>query len=144
VEFRIVGYKTEGYDLMLALRTKVLREPLGLSFSEEDLQKEAPDTFCVCSQDDNIIACCVLTRQSDTLVKLRQMAVDWAFRGKGIGELMLNFAEVTAKDSGYSEIVLHARKEAVGFYSQYGYEVSGDYFTEVGIPHLKMKKHLIY
>jgi len=39
-------------------------------------------------------------------------------------------------------MVMHARKTALGFYEKLGYNVVGDEFTEVTIPHFVMEKNL--
>jgi hypothetical protein len=43
---------------------------------------------------------------------------------------------------GYFRIYLHARGYAVDFYLQQGYEVFGEDFEEVGIPHKHVQKYL--
>jgi predicted GNAT family N-acyltransferase len=37
---------------------------------------------------------------------------------------------------------MHARNTALGFYLKCGYELKEKEFTEVGIPHRYMEKHL--
>jgi len=39
-------------------------------------------------------------------------------------------------------MVLHAREAAIPFYLRLGYELEGEPFTEVGIPHRRMVKLL--
>lgn len=39
-------------------------------------------------------------------------------------------------------IETHAREYAADFYLKLGYEITGDRFTEVGIPHRFMEKRL--
>jgi hypothetical protein len=38
--------------------------------------------------------------------------------------------------------MMHARKTAVGFYEKQGYEILGDEFLEVSVPHYEMRKKL--
>jgi len=138
----IIAYQSPEYDEMLALRYKKLRAPLGLNFSEEDLQREKDDIFIACSENGQIIGCCILVRLSAETLKLRQMAVDNHWQGKQVGTNIMAFAEQYAIDNGYSEICLHARKTASEFYVKCGYTGSGEEFTEVGIPHVFMQKRL--
>ena len=70
------------------------------------------------------------------------MAVLNNLQGKGIGRALMMFAENIARDRGFRKISMHARKTAVGFYEKLGYEVEGDEFLEVTIPHHIMKKGL--
>ena len=138
----IIAYNSPEYHEMLALRYKILRAPLGLNFSEEDLQQEKDDIFIACRENGNIIGCCILTRLTDKAIKLRQMAVDNHLQGKNIGRNVLLFAEQYAAKHGYATMKLNARKTAVGFYAKYGFMVSGDEFLEIGIPHFLMIKSL--
>lgn len=139
---QIITYGSPEYDEMLALRTKILREPLGLTFSREDLEKDKDDFLLAIRSSDNknIVACCILTPVNNRTGKLRQMAVDSTVQKSGLGTAMLAFAEYVAKKEGFEKITLHARKVALGFYEKYDYKTVGDEFTEVGIPHYEMEK----
>ena len=139
----IIAYHSPEYHEMLALRYKILREPWGLNFSEEDLQEEKDDVFIAYSDNESITGCCILTRISGEMLKLRQMAVDTPHQGKNVGTKIVAFVEQYAAEHGYSTIRLHARKTAVEFYTKCGYVVSGEEFTEIGIPHFLMEKYLI-
>jgi len=139
---KIIAYQSPDYHEMLALRYKILREPWGLNFSEEDLQRETDDIFIVYRENERIAGCCILTRISAEVVKLRQMAVDTPCQGKNIGKKIVAFAEQYTAEHGYSIIKLHARKTASGFYAKCGYTVSGEEFLELGIPHFLMEKNL--
>jgi len=138
----VITYHSPEYHEMLALRYKILREPLGLNFSEEDLQREKDDIFIACSENERIIGCCILTRLSSETVKLRQMAVDYHDQGKNIGTKIVRFAEQYAVEHGYTTIKLNARKTVSSFYAKCGYAIFGDEFLEIGIPHFLMYKKL--
>lgn len=142
IQTRIIKYGTADYDKMVALRYKILRAPLELTFSAEYLEKEKEDILCVCENEGQIVGCCILTPIDKTVVQLRQMAVDDSVQKKGIGARLLLFAEESAKENGFDKIVLHARKVAIGFYLKYNYDIVGDEFEEVGIPHFEMQKIL--
>ena len=142
MENSIIKYNSSEYHEMLALRYKILREPLGLTFSEHDLQREKDDIFIACSENGRIIGCCILTHISDEAVKLRQMAVDNVWQGKNAGTKIVLFAEQYAVEHGYATIQLHARKTAAAFYAKCGYAISGNEFLEIGILHFFMEKFL--
>lgn len=141
---RIIEYKSAEYDEMVTLRHRILREPLGMVFSEDDLEKDKEDLLLALfmPRTDEMIACCILTPIDNNTVKLRQMAVDNTIQKSGMGTAMLSFAEYVATKEGFEKIVLNARKVAAGFYEKYDYIIYGDEFTEVGIPHYKMEKQL--
>ena len=127
---------------MVNLRNEILRKPLGLSFTHEELAKEKEDILIGAFDEDEMLACCMLTKADNKCLRLRQMAVQNNLQGKGIGASMMNFAEILARDKGYKKLIMHARETVVGFYEKLGYKVVGDKFTEVTIPHFVMEKKL--
>jgi predicted GNAT family N-acyltransferase len=140
---KIIDHGSKEYKQMVDLRYDILRKPLGLSFTPEELEREKEDILIGAFDDERILACCLLTKMEDGSIKLRQMAVQNSQQGKGIGATMMNFAENVARDRGYRIMAMHARKTATGFYEKLGYVVAGDEFEEVTIPHYVMQKKLI-
>jgi predicted GNAT family N-acyltransferase len=140
---KIIDHGSTEYQKMVDLRLEILRKPLGLKFSQEELEREKDDILIGAFDEDKLLACCLLTKIDSTTCKLRQMAVQNSQQGKGIGATMMNFAENVARDRGYKVMAMHARKTAVGFYEKLGYKVTGDEFMEVTIPHFVMHKKLI-
>ncbi len=139
---KIIDHGSPEYRQMVDLRMEILRKPLGLNFSPEDLEKEKEDILIGAFDEDRILACCLLTREGDGLCRLRQMAVVNNQQGKGIGATLMNFAEIVARDKGYNIMCMHARKSAAGFYEKLGYLITSDEFQEVTIPHVVMQKNL--
>ena len=139
---KIIDYGTEEYQQMLRLRDEILRKPLGLNFSEAELEKEKQNIHMAALEDDRMLGCCMLVEEDPETVRLRQMAVVNDVQGKGIGRALMQFAENLARDSGYKKITMHARKNAVGFYEKMGYRMKGKEFEEITIPHYVMEKEL--
>jgi GNAT superfamily N-acetyltransferase len=139
---KIIDYGTEEYQQMLKLRDTVLRKPLGLTFSADELEKEKNNLLIAAYDDRQMLGCCMLVEEDPETVRLRQMAVIKDLQGKGIGKALMTFAENLARDRGYSRITMHARKNATGFYEKLGYRVKGDEFQELAIPHYLMEKLL--
>jgi predicted GNAT family N-acyltransferase len=137
-----IDHGTKEYHQMVQLRNEVLRQPLGLSFSQDELAQEKDEILIGAFEDDKMLACCMLTKAENKCLRLRQMAVQNNLQGKGIGASMLNFAETLSRDKGYKKLIMHARETAVGFYEKLGYKVVGNKFTEVTIPHFVMEKRL--
>ena len=137
-----IDHNTDDYKLMVALRDEILRRPLGLSFTQEELDREKDDVLLAAFEDDIMLGCCLLTQANMDTVRLRQMAVRNNLQGKGIGQAIINFAELVAKAKGYKKICMHARDTAIGFYERCGYSIVGDQFIEVSVPHHEMQKFL--
>lgn len=143
---RIVDYLTEDHKKTIHLRNQVLREPLGIKFTEQDLADEANAihlAYFIDKEDEEyLVGSCFLTPYNDKTLKLRQMAVHPSSQGQGIGHKLITFAEQIAKEKGYTYLYLHAREEALGFYKKQNYKQESDVFEEVGIPHYEMIKEL--
>jgi len=139
---KIIDHGTPEYRQMVKLRDDILRKPLGLGFTAEELEKEKDNMLIAAFEDDEILGCCMLVEAAPDTVRLRQMAVLNDLQGKGIGRALMNFAENIARDRGYKTLIMNARKNATGFYEKMGYKIAGDEFTEVTIPHYLMEKKL--
>lgn len=131
------------YDEAVALRHLVLRQPLGLEYTPEQLAAEY-DQIHLAGFDATgaLIAYLNLTPVDTQTVKMRQVAVTPALQGKGIGTQLVNASEALAIDRGFGTMILHARETAVPFYLRLGYSTVGGRFEEVTIPHFKMEKAL--
>ncbi|MES2892074.1 MAG: GNAT family N-acetyltransferase [Bacteroidota bacterium] len=138
-----IDHSSKEYDQMVTLRFEIMRKPLGLTFSPEELAKEKDDILIASFDDDEILGCCILSDMKNGCVRLRQMAVQKNMQGKGIGESMMMFAETLARDKGFKTMTMHARDTAIGFYEKFGYKVKGAEFTEINIPHHIMEKRLL-
>ena len=139
---KIIDHGTAEYEQMVKLRDDILRKPLGLSFTKEELEREKNNLHIVAYEDERMLGCCMLIEQDPQTVRLRQMAVMNDLQGKGIGKALMQFAENLARDRGYKRITMHARKNATGFYEKMGYKRVGKEFDEITIPHYVMEKEL--
>jgi ribosomal protein S18 acetylase RimI-like enzyme len=139
---KIIDHGTAEYKQMVKMRDDILRKPLGLGFTEEELESEKDNMLIAAFEDERMLACCMLVEEQPGTIRLRQMAVLNALQGKGIGRALMNFAENLARDRGYKIMRMHARANAIGFYEKVGYKVKGDQFMEITIPHYVMEKEL--
>lgn len=139
---KILDHGSVEYRQMVKLRDDILRKPLGLGFSPQELENEKDNMLIGAFEDEDMLGCCMLVEENPDTVRLRQMAVLNDLQGKGIGRALMNFAENLARDRGYKTLSMHARKNAIGFYEKMGYKISSDEFTEVTLPHYVMEKKL--
>lgn len=143
ISIRKFAVATADYQKALELRTLVLRKPLGLEFTAAELEKDKNDTHFGLFENDKILACLTLTQTTENRMKMRQVAVDAEHQGRGLGKKLSEYAESYAKEKGFKLMFCHARKVAAPFYLSMGYQIVGDEFSEVGIPHYLMEKNLV-
>ncbi len=137
-----IDHGTPEYLKTVNLRDNVLRRPIGLTFDHDELMAEKNDIHIACIDDGEVIGCCVLAKVDNGVVRLRQMAVPDNLHGRGIGASIINFAENIARDKGFKIMTMHARDTAIGFYEKFGYQIKGNQFKEVTLPHHVMEKSL--
>lgn len=141
---REIQHDSSEYWATVALRDAVLRKPLGLAFSPEELEAEKDSRHLAFLQDNQLAGCLVLRPAGNGDIQMRQVAVDPGQRGRGIGTALVNRSEKLALELGYQRMILHARELAVPFYERLGYCRMGDRFEEVTIPHWSMQKILVF
>ncbi|MDO7854715.1 GNAT family N-acetyltransferase [Hymenobacter convexus] len=75
--------------------------------------------------------------------QIRFMAVAPEAAGTGLGQRIMAYLEAQARAAGLTEIVLHSREAAVGFYERLGYTVVEPSHLLFGeIQHFLMQKQL--
>jgi ribosomal protein S18 acetylase RimI-like enzyme len=139
---KIIDHGSREYQQMVQLRNDILRKPLKLTLTPEELESEKDEILIGAFEEEKMLGCCMLIIVDPGTVRLRQMAVLNNLQGKGIGRALMQFAENIARDRGFKKIIMHARKSAAGFYEKLGYQVCSGEFEEVTLPHYEMEKKL--
>ncbi len=138
-----IEFASPEYDLTVRLRTEVLRKPLGLEFTVEQLAAEWTDFHIgFFDESETLVGCLILTKKDDKVLKMRQVAVAADRQKQGIGQKLVDWSEAWARRNRFEKMSLHARETAVPFYEKLRYARLGDRFEEVGIPHFLMEKAL--
>ena len=142
MQIKIVDHGSPEYDTTVALRDRVLRQPIGLQFTAEQLAAESTCIHVAGFIDGQITACCVVAQQQQGWFKIRQVAVDFDFQGMGLGRQLMEFVHRHVASIGGTNVYCHSRDVAEPFYLRLGYQPTGEYFEEVTIEHIRMEKDL--
>lgn len=127
---------------MVALRYRVLREPLGLTYSPEFLAAEAYDRHFAARRDGALVGGAILADYGNGIARLRQVVVAPEAQGTGVGKALVRHFEDMAREMGFHTARLLSREEARGFYEALGYKPDGETIIEVTLPHRWMEKKL--
>ena len=142
-KFAEIPIATPAYEDVRQLRESVLRTPLGLSFSLDDLTDEGRCAHLGgYDEEGRLVAILLLKPLNEHTMKMRQVAVRPGLQGRGIGAQLVAFAEAFARARGCKTMIAHARATAVDFYRRLGYATSGEPFIETTIPHIFVTKDL--
>lgn len=137
-----ITFGTPEHEQMLDLRNRVLRIPIGLQISKEEIDADKND-YLIGAFDGNFLAGCLVLKKLDLdWVKIRQVAVDPDVQSRGTGAALLQASYDVARAWGYKKICCHAREPAIRFYLKNNWVEVGEMFDEQGIPHRRMEKEL--
>ena len=110
---------------------------------EEELDEaDATASHAIALFEGRVVGTGRLQHREDDTVQIGRMAVDAAWRRKGIGGRILEFLEEAARNEGIRHSVLNAQEYVKSFYAVHGYQEHGDTFLDAGIPHIEMRKLL--
>jgi ribosomal protein S18 acetylase RimI-like enzyme len=139
------------WDAYYQLRYAVLRQPWQQPPGSERVPADAePGTIhalllAPAEADTPPVALAVGMLQPTTTHQgqIRFMAVAPEAAGQGLGQQVVAYLEAQARAASLSEIVLHSRETAVGFYQKLGYAVLEPSHLLFGvIPHFLMRRRL--
>lgn len=141
ISFKILQHGTREYKDAVALRESILRKPLGLIFTADELELEKDHVQIAGFIGNELCATAVLVPEG-RIYKMQRVVVKENLQNSGIGSAMMEFCEKYALDHGFKEIYCHARDSAIPFYLKNNYIAEGDLFAEDTIPHLIMRKFI--
>lgn len=142
MQLKIIQHGSPEFDSAVALRDRVLRRPLGLRFTAQQLAAESTCVHVAGVLNERFVAACVIAPVEDGCFKIRQVAVDFDFQRMGLGRQLMEFVHHHVDAMGGTKVFCHARDVAVPFYLKLGYRTVGGYFEEVSIQHIRMEKDL--
>jgi len=142
VQIEIIEHGGPEYELTVALRDRVLRQPIGLRFTAEQLAAESNCIHIAAAAGDRMVACCIISPKQNGWFQIRQVAVDFDFQRLGFGRQLIEFAHGQIVLAGGTKVFCHSRDVAIPFYGKLGYQPLGEYFEEISIQHIRMEKQL--
>lgn len=135
---------TEEFEQYFRLRWEVLRKPWGWERGSELTEDEDRCTHAmICDENRLALAVCRLQMNSSEVAQIRFMGVRPDMQGKGLGKVIITYLENKAREKGAKKMVLHARENAVDFYTNAGYKlVEKSHLLWNVIQHYFMEKEL--
>ena len=123
------------------LRYRVLREPLGKERGSERNEGDATGTHFACFKATKIVGVARLDKLDDTTCQVRFVAIESDLQGLGLGKIIMQAVEESAIQSGFKQMVLHARDYALPFYEKLGYQLIGPSYKLFDVlQHFEMHK----
>jgi predicted GNAT family N-acyltransferase len=130
---------TTDYDALRAVRDSVFVVEQKVPIADEiDAQDPVSKHFIARDLNDTPIGTGRLSPER----LIGRMAVVKEWRGRGVGEALLNALLDRARSEGYPAVELHAQSHAIPFYEKFGFKAYGEEFDECGIRHRMMRLEL--
>ncbi len=125
----------------LELRHDVFCVEQGVPQHEELDGRDGDGIHLVAVDGEELLGTCRVLMVGST-AQFSRLAVRRSARRRGIATALLQAADEETIAAGGKRIVLHAQTYARRLYENAGYRPRGSVFTEAGIEHIAMEKHL--
>jgi ribosomal protein S18 acetylase RimI-like enzyme len=124
MEIEIRSPKTNSeWENYYDLRFRVLREPWQQPRGSEKNEGDNIGIHMALFQFGIIKAIARLDVTEENIGQVRFVAVETSNQGKGFGNLIMGEVEKVSIARGDTQMILHAREQAVGFYLNQGYQL---------------------
>src|SRR5690606_7464615 len=100
IEITEVPFGSAAYHEVTDLRRAILRTPLGLDFTPEELAWEREDTHLAARMRDRVVGTLLLRAMDARTTRLMRMAVEEDMRGHSIGRRLVTHAEALLRNRG--------------------------------------------
>lgn len=130
-----------------ALRREVFIEEQGVSEAEEwDGRDATAWHLCVEDAQGQCVGTGRLLDEGTTAAgrgaRIGRMAVRKAWRGHGVGAMLMHQFLRWSAELGFAQLVLDAQVHAIDFYQKFDFVVVSEIFLDAGIEHKKMRRDL--
>lgn len=135
----VVEYRTHA-DALHAVRDEVF---LHEQHVPGDIERDGLDAGCVHALASLLDGTAIGTARLLPDGRIGRLAVRAPWRGRGVGDALLEALVDAARRQGMGEVHLHAQADAVGFYERHGFLAEGGRYLEAGIEHQSMRRQLV-
>ena len=126
---------------ILWLRVTVFVVEQEAAYPEIDGRDIEPDAELFWAEDDGAVLATLRVLHDGDAARIGRVATTASARGRGIAAALMERAVVRCEERWPQHpIVLDAQQHLGPWYARFGFEVSGDAFSEDGIPHIPMRR----
>lgn len=140
--FKIIQYALPEYKETLQLREDVMRKPLGLLLSAEDIKDDNMRTHIGGYYNGKLVCTCSFKIIHGKIAHIYSVCVKQEFQNRGVGQQLMNFTEKYVKLHGAARLYVEGRKSAKKFYQKCGFSPCGSEYIDMNIQHQDMRKDI--
>ena len=120
------------------IREQVFIQEQNIEPEDEWDELDSESLHFIVYEDNHAIATARLLKNNS----IGRVAVLKAYRGLGIGKILMEYIIQYALNENREYLKLSAQTYAIPFYSKLGFNVQGSEYLDCGIPHINMFKNL--
>lgn len=137
-----IKYNSYNYVKGIELRNRTLRIPIGLTLSQEQIEREqGPEYIHYSASIGETVVGILVLRNFPDYFQIFHVAVDPIYQGNKIGSRLLLTSENDQIYFGFTRSMVFSRENVVAFYLSLNYELTGQEKMLLGIRHLNMTKY---
>lgn len=125
-----------------SVRQKVFVEEQDVPVHVELDEYDQSATHFVAYDNDIPIGAGRIREPEPGIAKVERVCILPHYRGKHLGNLMMEEMELYSKQAGLKTVRLNSQSYAVNFYEKLNYQITSPEFMDAGIPHRAMQKNL--
>lgn len=122
---KIIKWNSDEYWAGISLRNKLLKTTAKKEKILTIPIEEKNDSHVAALDGDQVIGTLIISKADQQSAQIKQVAVNNAYQGEGVGKKMLVFAERVLRITGFNKVFLLGRSQAWGFYVRAGYQEFG-------------------
>lgn len=84
IEIKHIAFGGEEHKKEIELRYRVLRQPLGLNYTQEQLDTEKDESHFAAFEGEKLVGCLLMKSIDNKEIKMRQVAVDGGYQGRAL------------------------------------------------------------
>jgi predicted GNAT family N-acyltransferase len=104
----------------------------------DEYDAEAIHLLLVDSDTSASVGTARIVNKGNGIAKIGRVAILREWRGKGMGEVLMQKTMELAREHGFTSAILDAQTYVIGFYERFGFVAEGPVFDDAGIPHRRM------
>lgn len=141
--FKTIEFLSQEYHEMLQLRENVMRKPLGLLLSAEDVKDDNVRTHIGGYCNGVLICACSFKIIHRKIAHLYSVCVKQEFQNRGVGQQLMHFTEKYVKLLGAARLYVEGRESAKKFYQKCVFSPCGSEYIDMNILHQDMRKDIL-
>jgi predicted GNAT family N-acyltransferase len=140
--FAKIVENNEELDQAYTIRKKVFVEEQGVPLELEIDEFDASAVHFIAYDGQEPIGASRFREYEPNVGKVERVCVLKEYRGKHVGNLLMNKIEQYAIEKDFKKLKLNAQVYAIPFYEKLQYAVTSEEFMDADIPHRSMEKNL--